>query len=760
MMVENHLVLDGMPAAWVLALVVFPLLLGIAAWAYRRPLLTPLLRRTLGGVRFLLLAGAVFMAFGPQLRRSETREEPAPLVVLLDDSASMERRDTLPSAEAEKLARELNLDGTHPRRLDILLGLLQTQWMQTLEEQYAVEKWRFSGRAVPAGPSLPEGRGVTTALGDALVEILAAYRGQRLPAVVAITDGRSHQGTSVAEAASRLAAEGVPVHVVALGDPRPAPDLALETLQRPEQVLLGEETLFLLKLKARNWPNPGPVDVRLVDENGRTLDQARVSAPNEDGVRFALAHRMETAGFRRLRAVVDPLEGETAREDNTVDLPVEVTARRVRVLYVEGRPRWEYRYLKNRLLRAEREIELRCWLADAGSGFVQEATPGSPPLQALPADSASLLDAFDVLILGDVDPGGLNPDPLFAPRFLDAVSGFVEEGGGLMMLAGPRHNPISFLSSPLEPLLPVVVGREGRRSPTTFRPLPADSEFPHPVVMLDPDSERNLSIWKEAVPMRWSFPVERLRPGARAWLVDPGRSNAHGPAIIAAGGPAPEGRVAWMGTDETWRWRFPGGEALPTRFWKSAIRWLAAGRIRSDQGKARLDLNRSRLEVGQALSVEARLGDPEILAEGGELEIRLENAAEGTRLDPVPGKPKLFRGVFIPTDPGAGRLLLTLSREPDGEPLASASFEAVLPSLEWEVASQDFEALSLLTRKTGGMLVDPTSAQSLLQVLDGSQKRRQTVSSRDEDLPPGWILGFFLSLATLEWLARRRRNLS
>ena len=58
---------------------------------------------------------------------------------------------------------------------------------------------------------------------------------------------------------------------------------------------------------------------------------------------------------------------------------------------------------------------------------------------------------------------------------------------------------------------------------------------------------------------------------------------------------------------------------MPTRFWKSAIRWLAAGRIRSNHGKARLDLDRSRLEVGQALSVEARLGDPEILAEGGDL---------------------------------------------------------------------------------------------------------------------------------------------
>ena len=84
----------------------------------------------------------------------------------------------------------------------------------------------------------------------------------------------------------------------------------------------------------------------------------------------------------------------------------------------------------------------------------------------------------------------------------------------------------------------------------------------------------------------------------------------------------------------------------------------------------------------------------------------------------------------------------------------------MLPSLEWEVASQNSEALSLLTQKTGGMLVNPTSAQSLLQILDGSQKRRHTVSSRDEDLPPEWILGFFLSLATLEWLARRRRNLS
>ncbi|HBF22356.1 MAG TPA: hypothetical protein DDW23_00950, partial [Planctomycetes bacterium] len=560
---EHRLVFEGTPDLWVIILFIFPLLLGIAGWAYRGPLLPPTYRKVFSGIRFTLLVGAVFLAFGPRLQKSAIHEEPAPLVLLLDDSASMERRDTLPPAEAKEIARELNIKSNSPRRLDILLGILESPFSKALEKNYAVEKWMFSSRAAPSGSSLPTGRGSSTALGDALLEIFTSYRGQRLPAVVAVTDGRSHQGTSVAEAAARIADEGIPVHVIALGDARPAPDLILEILQKPEQVLVGEDALVLLKIKALTWDDAHPVIVSLLDENNRTLDQTEIDTLNENGTRFSLSHRMDNAGFRRLRAKVSPLKEETARENNNVDIPIEVISRKVRVLYVEGRPRWEYRYLKNRLLRAEREIEMRCWLADAGSGFTQVASPGSPPLHKLPDETAALLDSFDVLIIGDVDPATLDPDPLFGPRFLDAVALFVEEGGGLLMLAGPRHNPASFLASPIEPILPIIVGKEARENTIEFQPIPADSEFPHPVVMLEVNPKDNFRIWQEAVPMRWSFPVERLRPGARAWLINPAESNLHGPAIIAAGGAAPEGRGAWMGTDETWRWRFPGGEAIP-----------------------------------------------------------------------------------------------------------------------------------------------------------------------------------------------------
>ncbi|MDP6850092.1 MAG: hypothetical protein QF524_04040, partial [Planctomycetota bacterium] len=523
-------------------------------------------------------------------------------------------------------------------------------------------------RTTPTDGSALRAEGQATALGPALQSLVSEHRGQHLPDVVLFSDGRSNLGEGIESALSQFSEEGSRIHVVALGDPRPAPDLALERIQAPDRVLVGDEALFLLRLSGSGVDLPPRTTVRLLAEDGSLLDQVQAE-PSEAGTRLTLATQLFEPGEHLLTAETTPLESETARDNNQLTLRVWVEPTRIRVLYVEARPRFEYRYLKNRLLRAEKDMSLRCWLAEAGRDFQQEATPGTSRLRRIPTTVQELLDEFDVVILGDVDPHQLSPDPMDGSRFLDALSSFVERGGGLLMLAGDRSNPSAYHGTPLEPLLPVELSREAPRSSMGFQALPADSELPHPVVRLARDLETNLKLWQNSAELMWYQPVQGLRPGARPWLVHDSDTDSDGnPQILAAGIYAPEGRVGWLGTDETWRWRDPTGERQPSRFWRSLLRHLAAGRLEGDQGRARLEVDRSRIELGESVLLELRLRDENfdpVSDEEGLLLFR-ESTEAPLFMSPVPGRLGVFLARFRSSELGTNSFLLTADGSSEG----------------------------------------------------------------------------------------------
>ncbi len=744
----NHLVFSHLPPAWVLGLVLLPLTLALAMLPYRH---TGRPRRGLGFaalLRWVLLATTLFLCFGPALQQDRVVTEPAPLALLFDNSASMRSSD----------------QSGGPTRLSQLQSLLQSPFRRQLEEHYQVQAWQFDDNFTSTATDAKQlqGDGQASALGDALQGLLAEYRGRRIPDVVLFSDGRNNFGSDPLLAADRLRAEGVRVHAVAFGQTAEAPDLILERVQTPDLVLAGDVALFSLRLRASGQPLPDHAVVRLLDELDNELDRTTVEDLGENGINFVLSALLQEPGERQLQAEVLPAPGEQATQNNRLQLSLTVKAVQVRVLYVEGKPRWEYRFLKDRLIRAERDVLLQCWLAEADRGFPQEHSRGSQALLRLPTEPAELLERFDLIILGDVDPAQMTPDPLDGQRFLSAVEEFVHKGGGLLMLAGPLHNPRAYLGTPIENMLPVVLGKEPPVPTSEVHPLPPDPLRPHPVVLFASNPQENLELWQTSAPLWWYQPVERLRPGATAWLVNPDRENRFGPHVLAASIYAPEGWVGWVGTDETWRWRFPGGEHYVDRFWRSALRHLAATRLRGDHGRIRLDLDRTELELGEFLQVEVRLLNdsfqPVVEEEG--VPVFVEGAGKAALLHPVAEQPGIYRGRVRASAPGPARVYLTTDGEVDGEAIASARFHVHLPSREMANTAQDRELLIALCGRTGGQLLDWTEASQLLKTLDGREKVRRVLSSSRHPLSPWPFLAFLLGLAAAEWILRKRFHLS
>jgi len=156
------------------------------------------------------------------------------------------------------------------------------------------------------------------------------------------------------------------------------------------------------------------VQLEEVDPESGSREVWRVVA--EEGVRLTEGGERVTliagpgppdrrSGDRRFRVSITPLEGETLLDDNSLEVSVHVTPEKVRVLYVEGYPRWEYRRLAlDMLKRSDENIEFQAFLLSATPDFVQESTRGTPALLSVPTDRRALLDNYDVVILGLTSP--------------------------------------------------------------------------------------------------------------------------------------------------------------------------------------------------------------------------------------------------------------------------------------------------------------------------------------------------------------------
>ncbi len=171
-------------------------------------------------------------------------------------------------------------------------------------------------------------------------------------------------------------------------------------------------------------------------------------------------------------------------------MPVRVVENKIKVLYVDGMPRWEYRYLKNALIRDE-TIDVSCFLASADFDFPQE---GDLPLAMLPAKEEELA-TYDVIILGDV------PRKVFSDAQLELFQRFVEKlGGGLLMEAGPYFAPREYRGTVIEKMLPVDLSGppavDRRATTEEWKPVLTPEGETHAMTRFDADAAANREVWE------------------------------------------------------------------------------------------------------------------------------------------------------------------------------------------------------------------------------------------------------------------------
>lgn len=618
---------------WEVLFVGLALLVPVGIFIYRRQRsnlasVPPGLRAALTATRVLVLGLLVVVLAGPYLKLDYEQEKKPIVAFMFDQSQSM----ALPiehfndEHEVSSLARAagyLVQDGRiDPQMRQAFAHRSRAKWMQEVTQRQAAEALRplsknfdvryyaFSREAKPlpvdsAEPKLPdppaEG-GPATYIGDAVDRVFDDAAGRPVAGIVLFTDGQNTGGRSPAEAARAAGAAGTPIFaILPPGSQAPLKDVAIVDVSSAGQVALGDTARVSVTIESQGF-DKRPVKVEL-RENGAILDSRDLVLNSAEQQQVDLSFQATTAGNHYLTVQVPPLpeESEALQANNRDGTLVRVSKDKLKVLYVEGVPRWDFRFLKN-AIRRDHGLAGR---TSASPDIVIEAEwrRQAPAQQrsALPRTLKDLAE-YHTVILGDTSPQILDSE--FVELLVQAVR---ERGLGLIVEAGPLAMPHRF-DERLKNLLPIRVepGRPGMEPGVRSRPFRLELTPDGSVLdalRFNDDPGRNEAAWSYLPPFYWCIAAERAAPGASVLAWEPHYANRFGKLPLIAEQYAGKGRVMLVGTDSTWLWRQNVGDRFFYKFWGQSIRFVAR-RDESETQKTRLEVQPARAQPGETAQVE------------------------------------------------------------------------------------------------------------------------------------------------------------
>jgi hypothetical protein len=604
-------------------------------------------------------------------------------------------------------------------------------------------------------------------LGKGLREVLDAQRGRPTAAVIMLTDGVTTEGQTVSEVAEYVRRKSVPLYLVGLGNDQPPRDLRLSDLLVDDIVFVGDLVNFDFKVTASGFAGQRAV-IRLTEKGrgGKVLAEERVTlSKNGESQSARLSYRPLAEGDFEYVVEAQPLAGEANLQNNRQSRIVRVRDESLRVLYVQEQPSYEFRFLKNALSRElkrdgkQKAIALTTVLQEADLEYAEHDETAA---RVFPVSRDELF-AFDVLLLGDANPSFLSR------TVMEHMVAFVEErGGGLVILAGPRHMPLAYRDTPLAKLLPIDLNTASVPPPEAvldkaITVLPTRLGLSSPQMQLENSTAANQRVWRSMPGVYWRLQAADLRPGALVLAEDvtqTGPSGLHLPIVTMQFVRA--GKVIFQATDETYRWaRHPDGEQYYTRYWMQTLRYLSRAKLLEGSRAAELTSDRDEYRQGDNVRLRVRFFDDRLAPPRDEdLTVMLEREGSQRRqikLQRDAASRGIFEGVLSHLAEGSYHAWVGAPTLP-GKP-ASQRFTVVAPPGEQARLEMDAAELRQAAKTTQGKYYTIRNAEQLAKDLP---RGRQV---RIESLPPTPIwnssvwAGLFLALILTEWLWRKRAGM-
>ena len=700
--------------------------LAIAAYRDTEQPLPARHRALLSAARIVVFLLVIVCLLRPRLQFEHVFFHRACAVVLADVSASMAGKDCPPEET----------------RYAALTAILEKnrEAIDDLRDECDYRFATFAG-TFERSEGLPEQpEGLRTDLAGAFSGVMSDLAGAKAAGIVLLSDGR-HNGLGDPVAIARRL--GAPVFSVCLGskeDAGASADSSVQNVDCPERVFLQNLASVRIRVAYTGPETDKLIEVSL-SESDRQIGGRRITMPKPGRtVDVELEYMPESEGIKRLVVNVTPADQDPNVRNNTRELFVRASEAALRVIFIEGEVRWEYKFLR-RAIGAAANIKLTSVHA-----FLAHAADRA---EFLPKDEQEWSDV-SLIVLGDIPAGR------FAPAQLERIKKFVAEGGSLLMLGGFNTlGPGGYGSTPLAGILPVDVKATDEQKLDALHVVPTEDGLGHNVLAFGA-ADQTEAIWKALPPLSGYTKVTGVKPLATV-LVE---THAHDPILVVQ--EYERGRTAVFAADTTWRWIFNEGKfaRYHKAFWRQLVQWLT----RSGYGGARsgiwCETDRLRYLTGDIPTLTIRAGGRQI--EDALISATIEGPGVKVERHVGNGPGEHVLAMLKPVAK-SGEYEVTATATPKaGKPLiAKTKFVVQELDIENENPGADPGQLERIAKETGGQVFEKADAgkafDAVLARSEGAKLVRPTYKRLWDNV---FIYLALCGLLCAEWIARKRRGLA
>jgi hypothetical protein len=769
---------------WVVAAVfslVMEALVGMTR--YERSSVTPGRAKWMLILRVTALCLLTWMLIEPTWVCKVTEQRQRQLMVLVDDSASMQLLD----------------DGATGKRIDLAeQALARAKVIETLGKTSKVRTVHFARSVQEGGDRVPDGWADSTDLAAAMNHALEQIPPDELAGAILLSDGRHNRPDRVEDTARRFGILDAPIGIVAVGSSTPPRDAAIVSVDAPEAIHLGDRMRVSAKVKFDGYK--GKTAKVLLCRGDKILEEREISIPQEhhrEDLRFA--HLPEEGGVGEYRIEIADLVDERFDDNNQWEFETSITDARTNVLLVDSHPRWEFRYLRNLFYGRDKSVHLQYVLLHPDQIAGQEVKPvaasaarpfGEAQATQLPR-SEEEWRKFDVIILGDLEAKAID-----APTW-QIISRCVNERAALLvMIAGPRSMPHALVAEEARALVPAEIDWGTREyftdQKTIFRwQLTAEGQQ-HPITQQASGRQDNASLWAGFAGLTWRHPIRGVKAGAEILLTqapeqrkataDAGadlnraladlaeRRQQEVESALLVTRRTGKGKVALLLTDRTWRLREGAGDVYHHRFWGNLVRWGAGPTLRAGGQQIRMGTDQLTYTPDDPITVTARLRGKD-LAPMEKANLQAEVLRDGAVVRTVSLREmEESNGLYevsLPALEQAGRYEIRLQGEQVAQALQAEGGTHLQTSIrvvgtrgpvELSDTTLHLPLLETIAGLSGGKVVSMDQTAELLPLFQRQKREKEEV--REISLWDHWTLLLFLFIVlSVEWVIRRGAGL-
>jgi hypothetical protein len=693
------------------------------------------------GTQTVLVALVLLLLWQPAMLVSELSSQQNIIAVVVDSSRSMSIADS--DGKTREAAALAALEGS------VLAGL---------NKRFQTRIYRLGGEL----KRVDETKGIapdeaSTHISDSLKQLLTETSDLPVGAILLLSDGGENTtgmgGSGIGmDTLQALRNRQIPVHTVGFGKEQPEHDVEMEDVSVAATATANARIVTTVSLMQHGYA--GQKATLTVRNGDKTVADREITlAPDGRIQTEPLFFPVGDAGARTLTFSIEPLAGEENLTNNAVTRPILVSDAKRKILYVEGEPRWEYKFIR----RAEEDdptVQLVSMLRTSENKIYRQGlTDPNELADGFPVRPEDLFGYAGIII------GSVSAD-YFTPLQQEMLREYVDRrGGGVLFLGGQSSlSDGGWAASSLNDLLPTFLPSGTHNFVRNSATVELTAEgMDSPVTRLLDDPEKNAERWKKLTYLADYEDAGTPKPGATV-LADLTVGRRTLPLLITQS--YGHGRTAIMATGGTWRWQMSEALGDPSHdlFWQQLLRWLVAEspgpvsatmptRVLMDEGQVQLtaQVRDRQFQPAADAHVTAHIVGPEGL---------------NAMLDMTPSQdtPGQYQAEW--TAEKQGPYLAEVTAESAGSPAQELGRSTLTFQREDGVAEnfhteQNRHLLEQLASATGGRYWKPSELKDLPRDISFSEAGISVRSTKELwDMPIVFLL--LLGLPIAEWLLRRK----